>query len=149
MMRRKASIVWRGSLREGCGTITTQSGVLCNTQYSFRTRFDEGLGTNPDELIAAALGGCFSMALSNELGDAGHPSERIDTVVTASMELLPKGWTVAHFQLDVRAIVPDVSQADFMEAALAAKVNCPIARLLNANISMTASFNDRGGRDGS
>src|SRR5437762_8805213 len=114
-MHRKASIVWRGSLREGCGTITTQSGVLSNTQYSFRTRFDEGIGTNPDELIAAALGGCFSMALSNELGDAGHPSERIDTVVTATMELSQKGWTVAHFQLDVCAIVPDVSQVDFME----------------------------------
>jgi len=123
--------------------------VLSNTQYSFRTRFDEGIGTNPDELIAAALGGCFSMALTNELGHAGHRSERIDTVVTATMELSPKGWTVAHFQLDVRAIVPDVSQADFMEAALAAKTNCPIARLLNTNISMTASFNNPDGRDGS
>src|SRR5438477_9730482 len=123
-MNRNAAALWKGTLHEGEGTLTTESGVLSGTQYSYQTRFAEGLGTNPDELIAAALGGCFSMALSNELGDAGHPSERVDTLVTATMELSPKGWTVAHFQLDVHAIA-DVSQADFMEAALAAKVDCP------------------------
>jgi osmotically inducible protein OsmC len=137
-MNRNASAVWKGNLREGEGTLTTESGVLSETQYSFRTRFVEGIGTNPDELIAASLGGCFSMALSNELGLSGFHPESIETTATATVEDLPAGWTVTHVQLDVRANVPDASQARFMDAALAAKTNCPISRLLKTNISMTA-----------
>jgi lipoyl-dependent peroxiredoxin len=137
-MDRKASVIWNGTLREGAGTLSTESGVLSDTQYSFRTRFAEGLGTNPDELIAASLGGCFSMALSNELGHSGFHPQRIDTIATATLEDLSAGWTVTHMQLDVHANVPDASQARFMDAALAAKTNCPISRLLKTNISMTA-----------
>jgi lipoyl-dependent peroxiredoxin len=139
-MNRKASVVWKGTLREGTGRMTTESGVLSDTQYSFRTRFAEGIGTNPDELIAASLSGCFSMALSNELGLSGFHPESIETIATATLEDLAAGWTVTHMQLDVHANVPDASQARFMDAALAAKTKCPIARLLNTNISMAASL---------
>ena len=140
-MDRKASVVWNGTLRQGTGTLTTESGVLNNTQYSFRTRFLQGIGTNPDELIAASLGGCFSMALSNELGLAGFHPQRIETSATATLEDLALGWTLTRIQLDVRANVPLVSQAQFMKAALTAKTKCPVARLLNTTISMSASLN--------
>lgn len=140
-MNRKASIIWNGTLREGTGTMTTDSGVLSATQYSFRTRYAGGVGTNPDELVAASLGGCFSMALSNELGLSGFHPKRIETTATAFLEDLVAGWTITRIQLDVHATVPDVSQSAFMSAALLAKTNCPIARLLNTTISMTASLN--------
>ena len=140
IMNRDASAVWKGNLHEGAGTLTTESGVLAETQYSFRKRFTEGRGTNPDELIAASLGGCFSMALSNELGLCGFHPQRIETKATATLEDLAAGWTVTHIQLDVHANVPDASQAGFMDAAIAAKTNCPISRLLKTNISMTASL---------
>jgi lipoyl-dependent peroxiredoxin len=140
IMHREASVVWEGSLREGTGTITTESGVLSDTQYSFCTRFAEGLGTNPDELIAASLGGCFAMALANELDFSGFHPERIETTATATMENLAAGWTLTRIQLEVHANVPNASQALFMEAAVAAKTNCPIARLVKANISMIASL---------
>ena len=120
--------------------MTTESGVLSKTQYSYRTSFPEGIGTNPDELIAASLGGCFSMALSNELGLSGLHPQSIETTATATLEDLAAGWTVTHVQLDVHANVPDASQARFMDAALAAKTKCPIARLLNTTISMAASL---------
>ena len=139
-MNRNAAALWNGNLHEGEGTLTTESGVLSQTQYSYRTRFAEGIGTNPDELIAASLGGCFSMALSNELGQSGFHPQRIETIATATLEDLAEGWTITHMQLDVHAKVPDASQTRFMEAALAAKTNCPIARLLKTNISMTATL---------
>jgi lipoyl-dependent peroxiredoxin len=140
IMNRNASAVWRGTLHGGEGTLTTESGVLSKTQYSYRTRFTEGIGTNPDELIAASLGGCFSMALSNELGLCGFHPESIETTATTTLEDLTAGWTLTHVQLDVRAKVPDASQGHFMDAALTAKANCPIARLLKTNISMTATL---------
>lgn len=133
-------MIWKGSLREGTGTISTESGVLSGMRYSFCTRFAEGIGTNPDELIAASLAGCFSMALANELDLSGFPPERIETTATATMENLPSGWTLTRIQLEVHANVPKTSQAVFMDAALAAKTNCPIARLLKTNISMIASL---------
>ena len=139
-MNRKASVVWKGTLREGTGTMSTESGVLADTQYSFGTRFAEGIGTNPDELIAASLSGCFSMALSNELGLSGFHPQSIETTATATLEDVAAGWTLTHMQLDVHANVPDVSQARFIDAALAAKTNCPMARLLKTNISMTATL---------
>ena len=139
-MNRNASAVWTGTHQEGEGTLTTESGVLLETQYSHRTSFVDGIGTNPDELIAASLGGCFTMALSSELGLCGFHPKRIETTATATLEDLAAGWTITHVQLDVRANVPDASQALFIDAAIAAKTNCPIARLLNANISMTASL---------
>jgi osmotically inducible protein OsmC len=140
-MNRNASAIWKGNLRDGGGTLTTESGVLAKTQYSHGTSFLEGIGTNPDELIAASLSGCFTMALSSELGLCGFHPERIETTATATMEELAAGWTLTRMQLDVRANVPDASPARFMDAALTAKANCPIARLLNTNISMTASLN--------
>lgn len=139
-VNRKASAIWKGKLRNGAGTITTESGVLSETQYSFRTRFARGIGTNPDELIAASLGGCFTMALSNELGIAGFAAERIDASATAILEELAGGWTMTQIQLDISARVPGATKSDFIAAALAAKANCPIGRLLNANISMTATL---------
>ena len=139
-MNRNASAVWKGTLHGGEGTLTTRSGVLSETQYSYRSSLEGGEGTNPDELIAASLGGCFSMALSNELGLCGFHPQRIETTATATLEDLAAGWTVTHMQLDVHANVPDASQARFMDAALAAKTNCPMSRLLKTNISMTASL---------
>ena len=139
-MNRNAAALWKGTLHEGEGTLTTESGVLSETQYSYRTRFAEGIGTNPDELIAASLSGCFSMALSNELGLCGFHPKRIETTATATLEDLAAGWTVTHMQLDVHANVPGASQARFMEAALSAKTNCPISRLLKTTISMTATL---------
>lgn len=139
-MNRNASARWTGNLHQGEGTLTTESGVLSETQYSYGTSFIEGIGTNPDELMAAALSGCFSMALSNKLGLAGFHPERIETTATATLEDLPAGWTITHMQLDVHADVPDVSRIAFMAAALDAKTNCPVSRLLNTNISMTASL---------
>src|SRR6478735_12347217 len=112
-MNRNASALWKGNLLEGAGTLTTESGVLFKTQYSFRARFAEGRGTNPDELIAASLGGCFSMALSNELGLSGFHPQRIETSATATLEDLAVGWTLTRIQLDVRANVPLISQAQF------------------------------------
>jgi lipoyl-dependent peroxiredoxin len=139
-MNRNASAIWKGNLHEGEGTLTTESGVLSKTQYSHGTSFVEGIGTNPDELIAASLGGCFTMALSSELGLCGFHPERIATTATATLEDLAAGWTVTHVQLDVHATVPDASQAAFIDAAITAKTNCPIARLLKTNISMTATL---------
>ena len=139
-MNRNASAVWTGNLHQGEGTLTTESGVLSETQYSHGTSFLEGIGTNPDELIAASLSGCFTMALSSELGRCGFHPESIETSATATLEDLAAGWTVTQMQLDVHANVPDASQARFMDAAIAAKTNCPIARLLKTNISMTATL---------
>jgi lipoyl-dependent peroxiredoxin len=139
-VNRQASVIWKGKLRGGTGTMSTESGVLNDTQYSFRTRFEKGIGTNPDELIAASLGGCFSMALSNELGLSGLHPERIETTAIATLEELKAGWTLTRIQLDVRAKVPNATQNDFIDAALAAKTKCPVARLLKTNISMTATL---------
>ena len=140
-MNRTASVTWNGTLRAGSGLLSTESGVLADTQFSFGTRFAEGIGTNPDELIAASLGGCFSMTLSNELDVSGFPADRIDTTAIATMEDIDDGWTLTHVQLDVHADVPTISQAGFMDAALTAKTTCPISRLLKTNISMKASLN--------
>jgi lipoyl-dependent peroxiredoxin len=139
-MNRNASALWKGTLHEGEGTLTSESGVLRDTQYSYQTRFAEGIGTNPDELIAASLSGCFSMALSNELGLCGLHPEQIKTTATATLEDLAAGWTITHLQLDVHATVPDASRGRFMDAALTAKANCPISRLLKTTISMIATL---------
>src|SRR6202011_2703505 len=130
-MNRNASAVWKGTLHEGNGKLTTESGILSKTQYSYGNSFVEGIGTNPDELIAASLSGCFSMALSNELGLSGFHPQRIETVATATLEDLAAGWTLTRIQLDVRANVPLVSQAHFMKAALAWQTKCPADRMLN------------------
>jgi lipoyl-dependent peroxiredoxin len=137
-MIRKASAVWRGDLKGGKGSISTESGVLAQTQYSFSTRFENGKGTNPEELIAAAHAGCFSMALSAELGKAGLTAESIQTTATLTMERLDAGWTVTRIHLEVLATIPGANAATFNPAANAAKAGCPISRLLNTTITMDA-----------
>lgn len=138
MLRRKASAVWNGSLKEGNGKISTDSRVLAEAQYSFSTRFEEGNGTNPEELIAAAHAGCFSMALSGQLTNAGHPPDSVRTEATVKMEKTDAGFTVTEVQLDVVARVPGIDQAGFDTAANNAKSGCPISRLLKAEIRMNA-----------
>ena len=140
-MDRKPSVVWNGTLREGTGTMRTESGALADTQHSFRTRFAEGLGTNPDELIAASLGGCSSIALANGLSLSGFQPLRIETAATATLEDLAAGWAVTRIPLEVQATVPDATQSAFIAGALSAKAKCPIGRLLNTTVSMTASLN--------
>ena len=137
-MKRKATAVWRGDLKEGKGAISTESGVLSQTQYSFSTRFESGRGTNPEELIAAAHAGCFSMALSAELGKSGLTPESIQTTAILTMDRMETGWTVTEIHLDVTAKIPGADQAKFMAAANAAKSGCPISRLLNTTITLEA-----------
>jgi len=140
-MKRKASAVWRGGLKDGKGTISTDSGVLKNTQYSFSTRFENGIGTNPEELVAAAHAGCFSMALSAQLETAGLKAEEINTTATVTLEKVDAGWAVTAVHLDVNARIPGADQAKFDKAANDAKTGCPISRLLNAKITMNAKLN--------
>ena len=137
-MQRKASAVWRGDLKGGKGSISTGSGVLKETQYSFSTRFENGIGTNPEELIAAAHAGCFAMAFSAELGKAGITPESIAATATVTLEMLPTGPTVMESHLDVTAKVPGAEKSKVLEIANAAKAGCPISRLLNAKVTMDA-----------
>ncbi len=137
-MVRKASAVWKGSLKEGKGTISSESGVLSNTPYSFSTRFENAKGTNPEELIAAAHAGCFTMALSAQLGNAGMTPESLETTASLTLDKLEAGWTVTKIHLDVTARIPGADKAAFDKAAESAKAGCPISRLLKAEITMTA-----------
>ena len=139
-MKRKASAVWQGGLKDGKGTISTDSKVLSDTQYSFSTRFENGIGTNPEELVGAAHAGCFSMALSGQLGNAGLVAESIRTTATVNMEKTDAGFTVTEVHLDVTAKIPGASQQAFETAANNAKAGCPISRLLNAKITMEAKL---------
>ena len=139
-MKRKASAVWRGGLKDGRGTISTDSGGLKETQYSFSTRFENGVGTNPEELIAAAHAGCFSMAFAAELGRAGLTPESIHTTATVTLDKTDAGWTITHSHLDVTAKIPGADKAKASGIADAAKAGCPISRLLNATITMDAKL---------
>ena len=137
-MKRKASAEWKGGLKDGKGTVSSDSGVLSSSPYSFTTRFEDQPGTNPEELIAAAHAGCFTMALSGQLGNRGMTAENIRTTATVTMDKLEAGWTVTGVHLDVTATIPGADSGKFQEAAKAAKEGCPISRLLNANITMEA-----------
>lgn len=140
-MDRSASAVWHGSLKEGKGTISTQSGTLKGTQYSFATRFENGLGTNPEELIAAAHAGCFSMALSAQLTDAGIKAESIETSAIVTLDLHGAAPTVTKIHLTTKASVPGIDKAKFDELATKAKEGCPISRLLKvAEITLDAQL---------
>jgi osmotically inducible protein OsmC len=141
-MKRKASAVWRGGLRDGLGSISTDSGVLADTQYSFSTRFEEGKGTNPEELIAAAHAGCFSMALSGQLGNAGLTAESIKTTAAVTLDKTEAGFTITAVHLTVTARVPGASPEAFETAAGNAKAGCPVSRLLNAQITMEARLEE-------
>ena len=139
-MQRTASAQWKGGLKDGKGTVSTASGVLSNTQYSFSTRFENGKGTNPEELIAAAHAGCFSMALSAELGKASITPASIETKCTVTFEKTDTGFTVTESHLDVQASIPGGNKAAFDKAVNDAKAGCPISRLLNTKITMSASL---------
>jgi osmotically inducible protein OsmC len=139
-MKRKASAAWQGGLKDGKGTISTDSGVLDNSQYSFSTRFEDGKGTNPEELIAAAHAGCFTMALSGQLGNAGLTAERINTTAAVTLEKTDAGFTITKIHLDVSAKVPSATEEQFQTAAGNAKAGCPVSRLLKAEITMTATL---------
>lgn len=131
-MDRKASAHWQGGLKDGKGTISTQSGVLKETQYSFSTRFENGIGTNPEELIAAAHAGCFTMAFSAELGNAGFTPDALDTTATVTMDKTDAGPTVTKIHLSTKGTVPNIDKAKFEEIGKKAKEGCPISRLLKA-----------------
>jgi osmotically inducible protein OsmC len=139
-MKRKASAHWQGSLKEGKGTLSTDSGVLSDTQYSFATRFADGKGTNPEELIAAAHAGCFSMALSNELGKAGLTPDSIKTTAIVTLDQTASGFAITAVHLDVTAKVPGASQQVFESVAGAAKSGCPVSKVLKAEITMDAKL---------
>jgi osmotically inducible protein OsmC len=137
-MKRKASAVWSGDLKTGKGGISTESGVLKETQYSFGTRFENGVGTNPEELIAAAHAGCFAMAFSAELGKASLTPETIVVTATVTLDKTDAGWTVTESHLDVTVKVPGASVTNVLGIANVAKAGCPISRLLKANVTMNA-----------
>ena len=139
-MQRKGSAVWNGGLKDGKGAVSTASGVLSNTQYSFATRFENGAGTNPEELIAAAHAGCFSMALSAQLGNAGLKPEKIETEAAVTLEKLESGFAITAVHLTVNATVPGASQEQFATAANSAKAGCPVSKVLNAKITMDAKL---------
>ena len=137
-MKRSASAVWRGGLKDGKGEISTESGVLKGTQYSFGTRFENGIGTNPEELVGAAHAGCFSMALSAQLGNTNLTAESINTKATVTLEKKEDGFRITSVHLDVEASIPNASEEQFRAAAEEAKKNCPISRLFNTEITMDA-----------
>ncbi|HEX6907039.1 MAG TPA: OsmC family peroxiredoxin [Terriglobales bacterium] len=139
-MQRKASAEWKGSLKEGSGAVSSSSGVFSKTPFSFGTRFGDQPGTNPEELIAAAHAGCFSMALSAQLGNAGLTPDSIKTNATLTMEKLDSGWTITAVHLDVTGKVPKADAAAFQKAAEAAKAGCPVSKVLNAKITMSAKL---------
>ena len=139
-MKRKANARWQGSAKEGSGTLSTPSGVLSDTPYSFVARFGDAKGTNPEELIAAAHAGCFTMALSFMLNGAGFTADAIDTEANLTMDQVNGAWTVTGIHLTTRARVPKIDAAKFAEVASNAKANCPISRLLNATITLDAAL---------
>ena len=135
-MKRSSTANWKGSGKEGKGTVSSQSGVLNNNQYSYNSRFENGIGTNPEELIAAAHAGCFSMKLSFVLGAAGFTPDSIDTKCTITLD----NGAITASHLEVKASVPGIDEQKFNECAADAKANCPVSKLLNANITMEAQL---------
>ena len=139
-MKRSATAMWNGDLKSGKGTISTQSGVLSNTQYSFSSRFEQGSGTNPEELIAAAHAGCFSMALSLGLGNAGLTAEKIDTRTQVTLDKQGEGFAITTIALTCRARVPGADADTFSRIAQETKQGCPVSKVLRAEISLDAAL---------
>jgi osmotically inducible protein OsmC len=140
-MKRSASAVWNGSLKTGTGSLSAPGGALHSTPYSFNSRFASGAGTNPEELIAAAHAGCFAMALSGVLGEAGFTPDKLEVTAEVSLDNVPPaGWTVTASHLSLTARIPGIDDAKFQELAAKAKAGCPISRLLNATIALTAKL---------
>lgn len=141
-MQRKASAVWKGGLKDGKGAVSGTSGVLNNTPYSFATRFENTSGTNPEELIAAAHAACFSMALSAQLGAANLTPNSIETSATLSLDKLDSGWTITAIHLDTVGRVPGADAATFQKIAEGAKANCPVSKVLKADITLNAKLEE-------
>lgn len=139
-MDRKGSAVWSGTLREGKGSVSTESGVLATVPYNFTSRFEHGAGTNPEELLGAAHAGCFSMAFSGQLAAAKFTAERIATTATVTVEKGEGGFAVTRVQLDMEAKIPGIDQATFERLAGEAKVGCPVSKLFNARIDLKATL---------
>ncbi len=139
-MERKASAVWQGGLKDGKGEFSVPSGVFSHVSYSFKTRFESAPGTNPEELIAAAHAACFSMALSAQLGAANLTPDSINTTANLKMEKLDSGWAITAIHLDVKAKIPNADDAAFQKAAADAKAGCPVSKVLNAQITMSAKL---------
>ena len=137
-MKRKANAVWQGDLKGGKGSLSTDSGVLKETQYSFSTRFEDGIGTNPEELLAAAHAGCFTMALSAQLGNAGMVADKLETTATISLEKGDDGFSITSSHLDLVARIPGADQEKFDAAVKAAETGCPVSKLFKAEISVNA-----------
>jgi len=140
MIKRQGSAVWSGGLKDGKGAVSTQSGVLNGTQYGFNTRFENGAGTNPEELLAAAHAGCFTMALSAQLGEAGMTAQKLETTATVSLDKVDGGFAIPAVHLALVATIPGADEAAFQEAARKAKEGCPVSKLFNATITLDAKL---------
>jgi osmotically inducible protein OsmC len=139
-MIRKATAIWRGTGRDGSGTLTSDSGVLSNTPYSFKTRFENEKGTNPEELIAAAHAGCFTMALAFQLQGAGVTPEELHTEAAVTLEKEGAGFKISRSALTLRAKIPGASEQQFLQMAHEAEKNCPVSEVLNAEITLDAKL---------
>lgn len=139
-MKRTASAAWSGDLKTGKGRLSSQSGILANTQYGFGSRFEEGPGTNPEELIAAAHAGCFTMATAAALGKAGFTAESLATAASLTLAQVEGNWTITAIHLDLQARVPGISPDQFQAIAADAKANCPVSRVLKADITLQATL---------
>jgi osmotically inducible protein OsmC len=137
-MDRKASAVWSGGLKDGKGSLSTDSAVLKGAQYSFSTRFENGIGTNPEELLAAAHAGCFTMALSGQLGKAGLTAQKLETTATVTLGKDGEGFSISKSHLDLVAKIPGADKAKFDEAVKAAETGCPVSKLFKAEITVSA-----------
>jgi len=137
-IKRTGTAVWSGGLKDGAGKISTQSGVLDNVQYGFNTRFENGPGTNPEELIGAAHAGCFTMALSAQLSEAGMKAKSLQTTATVTLDKVDDGFSISEVHLNLVAVIPGADQAAFEAAALKAKINCPVSKLLNTHVTLDA-----------
>ena len=139
-MKRTASARWQGDLKSGSGTISTETGTMSQVAYSFHSRFESGKGTNPEELLAAAHAGCFTMALSKQLADAGHPAETLETSCSISLEQRDGGFAITESHLELKAKVPGISKDAFDKATQAAKAGCPVSKLYNTSITLNATL---------
>lgn len=139
-MERKATAVWQGNLKEGKGAISTESGALKQTQYSFSTRFENGIGTNPEELLAAAHAGCFAMALSNELANAGMTAKKLEAKATITLEKLADGFSITKSHIDLIADIPDADKTKFQTAVKSAEKGCPVSKLFKAEITVSSTL---------
>jgi osmotically inducible protein OsmC len=139
-MKRKGSAIWKGGLKDGNGVVSTESGVLSSVPYSFAKRFGDEAGTNPEELIGAAHAGCFSMAFSGQLGEAGLKADKIETTATVTIENVGGGFSITAIHLDMQATIPNIDDSKFQEIAKKAKEGCPVSKLLKAEITMDAKL---------